>query len=474
MALREADLLGLVSDAYGKDLDYAGIRALADRIVAYYHRHGFPFVNVYVPPQSVEGGVVSIRILEGRYGLIETRGAGNLPRESQPFLNGLHKGDLIRSAKLERSLLVLGDQPGIRITPYIQPGSELGVGDLVVAVRPDQRLAGMIGIDNSGSRYTGQYRAMGGLEINSPLMLGDKLSLNGVLSDQMLWLGAASYELPLGHGGLRARFSYSHTRYDLGGEFTSLQAHGLANVAGGDLEYPLLRSQNTNLRLQAGVQKKWLQNRYDAVGLDDRESSLAEHATLRFDKRDKILGGGVIYGGVSWWHGKLTIDPSMLLLDMLTTRKAGVFNKWTLDVARLQRLPLGFGLYNRFSGQWSDRNLESSERLALGGADGVRAYPVGEGMGDTGWLVQSELRYGKGWLKPYVFFDVARSRSNRFAWDAASDATRSISGYGFGARINVRRCSLNALLSWPGVGGAPTAAPGNFNPHWSSSLSCAL
>lgn len=473
-AFEPAELVALVSGAYGQTLDYAALRQLADQIAAFYRQHGFPFVNTFVPPQTVQDGVVTIEVVEGRYGVVAARGPERLSRHAQPFLAPLKSGELIESPQLERALLLLGDQPGIKISPYVEPGRALGVGDLRVSVRPGERWGASLGVDNNGSRYTGQYRLIGGIEINGPLMFGDKLSIDGVVSDRRLWLGSAAYELPLGHDGLRLRLNYIHTEYNLGDEFASLQAFGLAHILGADIEYPIMRRQAANLRLQLGGQQKWLRNRYAAVGLSDNESSLAYHATLRFDRRDKLLGGGVFYGAASWVHGKLTLDPTLQLADALTAQKAGVFNKWTLDVARLQRLPLGFGLYNRFSGQWSDRNLESSERLSLGGADGVRAYPVGEGVGDTGWLTQSELRYGRGWLKPYAFFDIARSHANRYPWGGSSAETRFVSGYGAGVRANLHGCNLNAFLAWPGVGGTPLAAPGNFSPHWSSSLSCAL
>jgi len=41
----------------------------------------------------------------------------------------------------------------------------------------------------------------------------------------------------------------------------------------------------------------------------------------------------------------------------------------------------------------ASRNLTSAEKFSLGGATGVRAYPSGEALGDTGYVFQGELRY---------------------------------------------------------------------------------
>ena len=41
----------------------------------------------------------------------------------------------------------------------------------------------------------------------------------------------------------------------------------------------------------------------------------------------------------------------------------------------------------------SDKNLDSSEKMQLGGMNGVRAYPTGEGSGSEGQMIQLELRH---------------------------------------------------------------------------------
>lgn len=45
-----------------------------------------------------------------------------------------------------------------------------------------------------------------------------------------------------------------------------------------------------------------------------------------------------------------------------------------------------------YSGQRTTKNLDSSERFFLGGPSGLRAFPVSEGGGSEGDLLQAELR----------------------------------------------------------------------------------
>ena len=43
-------------------------------------------------------------------------------------------------------------------------------------------------------------------------------------------------------------------------------------------------------------------------------------------------------------------------------------------------------------GQLAFDNLDSSEKMELGGAYGVRAYPEGEAFGDEGYIATAEAR----------------------------------------------------------------------------------
>jgi len=111
---------------------------------------------------------------------------------------------VINTAKLERSMLLLSDQPGVDVVPVIQPGKEVGKGDLMVSVREGKRYVVSVGLDNLGNRYSGRNRATIDLNANSLLTVGDSLTFNLFRTDEETWLGQAKYEMPIGFSGLRA------------------------------------------------------------------------------------------------------------------------------------------------------------------------------------------------------------------------------------------------------------------------------
>ena len=445
----EETLRAALGDVTGKTFDLAGLRGLAQRITDVYQAGGYPFARAILPPQDLANGDLRIEVIEGRYGVVQAQGDDSgLARQATAFLDGLLPGSVIASAPLERAALLLDDLPGIQTSATMRPGTQAGTGDLIVEVARDQRVRGDIGLDNAGSRYTGKNRVRANVDINSPFLLGDQLTVRALLSEEKLWLGSLGYSLPLGTSGLRGNVGYSHTSYELAKEFASLHANGTAKVASAGLSYPILRSQKANLTLIATYQSKDLHDNRDSTRTYESKSSQSMPLALQFDYRDAF--DGITYGSASWTPGKLKLDAGLTAVD--DYKSNGRFHKVNLDVVRLQSLPAGFNLMAHLSWQQANKNLDSSEKLSLGGASGVRAYPSGEATGDEGGLAQLELRYDAGAYTPYAFMDAGRITVNAKPV-AAGDNRRSLSGGGLGLRYQRQAWSADVALAWRTLGG---------------------
>lgn len=434
------------------------IEGLAQRVANLYKQAGYPFVQVIVPPQRVSKGVLTLRIIEGVLGKATVEGKDPLVPSAAPFLaRGLPQGEPIREAAIERTMLLLNDQPGFKVRPVLRPGAELGQGDLVVGVARENHVSGEVGLDNIGSLSTGPYRAKASLAINSPFRFGDRLAINTLTTNEHMWLGSLDYDAPLGADGWRGQIGWARTSYQLGGAFAALEAHGSADTGTVKLSYPLLRSQVSNLLLSTSYQHKKLQDHYDAADLVKDKSSQLLILAAQFDHRDGLLGGGVSYGQVSLSTGHLQMDAASQAIDDTTAHSAGHFTKANLDVARIQRLTDAFSAYGRLSAQWAPNNLDSSEKFGLGGFLGVRAYPLGEATGDKGWLGQFELRWSAGDFTPFVFADAGQVKLNAHPWDDSIANQRSIAGAGIGVRWGHQGWSVESTLAGRLHGGASQA-----------------
>jgi len=456
-------LLRVLGPVVGQTFDFAGLSALADKVSAYYRAAGYPFARAYLPQQDLQQGVLRIEVLEGRYGKITTHGDPSLSPAAQRFLSTLQPGSVIESHHLERVTLILDDQPGVRSIPVVRPGQEVGTGDLAIEVQRDHRYAGEVGLDNNGTRYTGRNRAHVSLDVDSPFTLGDQLSLQGMYTNESMWFGSASYAMPFGASGLRGRISYTRSYYALADSFAALNADGTADVSSAGLSYPLLRSQRSNVTLSAMLEHKRLRDHQGATDSSSDKSSNSLPLTVNFDMRDTLLRGGVTYGAVSWTYGRLILDGSLQSTDSATARSAGNFSKLNLDLARIQSVAEHVDLYGRISAQWANKNLDSSQKFGLGGRNGVRAYPGGEGYGDEGAMVQLELRYAAGAMMPYLFYDAGRITANHEPWTDDRNH-RTLAGAGLGLRYDNRAFNASLIAAWRTVGGAPRSEPRNGQP----------
>jgi hemolysin activation/secretion protein len=356
--------------------------------------------------------------------------------------------------------LLLNDQPGDRTIPLVRPGEEIGTGDLLVEVQRSHRYKGDAGLDNYGTHATGRMRAHFSFDADSPFMLGDQISLQGLYTEDHMWFGSAAYAAPLGHRGLRGKVSFTHSFYELAGSFAALGARGTADVASLGLSYPLLRSQLRNLTLSASLDHKRLHDRQSATDTRSDKASTVIPVNIAFDVRDQFIYAGITYGALSLVRGSLSLDGDSAALNDASARTAGSFSKVNFDLARIQSLNKRIDLYGRLSVQRAGANLDPSEKLGLGGVNGVRAYPNGEGFGDNGWLTQFEARYSMGTMVPFAFYDAGRVTLSKSPWVEGMNY-RALAGAGLGLRYAGEHWNANLMLAWRTRGGRrnPTTGP---------------
>lgn len=448
-ALSGTELLALLDDLKGRSVSLGELRAGANRITRLYRERGYPLARAYLPAQEIDGGIVRIAILEGRYDQVRLDNRSRLRGAALAPLGALRPGEAIEAGPLERSLLLLKETPGVDVGATLRPGSTVGTSDLLVDVQPGPRVSGSIDADNYGNRFTGEYRLGGTLNLNSPLGLGDQLSLRAMGSDQDQHYYRAGYQLPVGPWSTQVGLAYSDMDYQLAKDFGDLDAHGNARIASAFARQPLVRRRDFSLDAQLQFDDKRLEDDVDLTDYRSDKRARVTTLSLSGNGKDGLLGGGLYGFALAWSHGRLNIDGAAdQAIDAATAGSAGHYNLLRPTLSRLQRLNDRFSLYGQLQGQWADGNLDSSEKLILGGAYGVRAYPQGEASGDQGWLASLELRYA---LTPAwqlnTFVDHGEVRLNKNSWDDGENH-RSLSGAGVGAAWAAQGWRISATAAW--------------------------
>jgi hemolysin activation/secretion protein len=456
-----SELEALVADLSTGERSFAELNTGASRITALYRERGYAVARAYLPAQDIQDGIVEIRILEGK---LDQRRIDNQSRLSDDRANGylgtVQSGEVLQAKEVDRALLLLNDTPGVGgARASLQPGASVGTSDLVVELAPGVPLTANVELDNYGNRYTGENRLGAALAFNSPLHLGDQFTVRALTSDADLTYARLAYQVPVGSSGLKLGAAYSDTHYGLGKEFKTLQAHGSANSSSLYASYPFIRSQFSNITGTLSWEDKRLKDLTDTPITNSSKQVQLVNVGLVGNHQDALGGGGVTSADLAFITGQLSMDATSLATDATTADSNGQFARFTYTLNRLQRVTDSNTLSVALSGQRASKNLNSSEKFALGGAYGVRAYPQGEGIGDEGWLAKVELRHQfMPNLQGLVFYDAGSVDINRNPFAAGSN-TRNLSGAGFGANANLLGMQISASIAWRIEGGQPTSEP---------------
>lgn len=390
----EADVQARLAPFVGQAAALADLRRAADAVADLYAERGY-LVRAYLPEQALQGGVVSIAVLEGRLGGLRVEQAPPGQRIGEAQVRQMmtarqQLGEPVRSADIQRAIALLNALPGISATSLLEPGEQSGESRLVVAVKDEALVTGQVQLDNAGSQASGEWRASGGVSFNSPSGRGDQAQLFASKSRGSAY-GSAAYSLPLGADGLRANVNGSHLNY--GYTLSGSRYNGSASVLGAAVSYPVVREAAFNLNANAALDHKTFTNDVAGIQLNDKSIRLATF-TLAGDVSDRAFGGGLTQFALAWGRGRLDLagNAGDLAADQTGPQRQGAFGKLGWQLARLQRITEADTLALSWSGQRAQRNLDSAEKFGATGSSGVRAYSSSEPSADDGQLLSIEWR----------------------------------------------------------------------------------
>jgi hemolysin activation/secretion protein len=447
-AFSEAELLALIDDAAGRELNLGELDTLAARITRHYRDAGYLVARAYLPPQDVKGGIVTLAVSEGRVGEVRVDNRAGIAASALAPLDKVVPGEAVSALVLERSLLSLSDLPGVEVKSTLRPGAAVGTSDLLVEVAPGPAFSGSVDADTFGNRYTGAARLGTSLFWNNPAGLGDQASLRLQASEDHFTYSRAGYQLPVGPYATRIGAAWSEMRYRLGKDFAALKADGEATVGSLYLLHPFLRSRQANWYGQLQYEGKHLVDRIGATATETAKDLRNYTIGINGNFQDGLGGGGNNTVSLAHTRGHLGLDATSAVVDAATAHSRGDFGKWSAGYQRTQRLPADWVLGFSYSGQWAGKNLDSSEKFSLGGAHGVRAYPQGEASGDEAQLVSLELRH---YLSPnweaQGFYDDGQVTMNRNPWTTSANHRR-LAGYGLGANYMGGGYTVRLFVAW--------------------------
>ena len=437
------------------------LQQLATQLTDYYHHRGLILAQVILPAQEVQGGVVELRVLEGKLEAVKVEGNKHNRTSALQAPFGPLVGQSIEQDRIDAALLRLIDYPGLVVQGVVTPGTAVDTSDLLLRVTRENLFDFDQSLDNFGNKLSGEDRYTAGVHWNSPLGLGDRLYVYGLQTftihdgSEHTTYGGVDYRIPFFAALSALDVSYSLNDYAVGQQ---LGITGKVRDAEGSYHQELFRNRTTLLYADAIFADKHADLSFPA-GLPRGQEYLADAgADMGLRYSDDWHGFSDV--GLGYVHGWLAspsagdqrartgADPTYNIVNYHFQRQQ--------QISRYQTLVVTVG------GQWTDEALPTLEELALGGPANVRGFDVAAYVADEGEYGSIEYLIGapgfasrpafggKTWgdlLQFSVFGDIGHGSTNKGLNPQPSLPSETMRDVGAALQFNLPN-RVYARVSW--------------------------
>lgn len=377
----EAELTGYADRIKGAGRTLDDVQAVVAAINAAYRDRGVVTARAVLPPQNVAGGIVQIRLVEGRVGDVQVLGAAHTDADYVRNRIGLQPGQLVSLPVLEDHMLWFNRTHDAQLQAQLKPGAVFGTTDVLMNVAEPPRHLLRVAYDNVGSGSTGELRTSVGYYNRSLLGMRDEASLTTTQSrGQQSY--AVAYAFPFNRTGGRVSLGYYDDNTQIRfGPYKALDITGKSNSAIVSVRQPLLINRQAQVDLLvsardrrtdnhiAGLLVKRADSRDGTVGaewqwLDDAGFWLANYAYTA--GREYAVDRSRYHHGRGWLRRQHTLSEGWVTTGTVSFQHTGM------------------------------AMLPSSEQFVIGGEGSVRGYPLGTWSGETGYVASLELQHPIG------------------------------------------------------------------------------
>ncbi len=442
------------------------IETVADKITNFYRERGFILAKAYIPKQEVREGIVTLTLLLGILGEVDVK---NNTLYNSNYISSVFDDMLtvpVTNKNVDEKLYLLNDYPGLNLTGFFEPGSQVGDTKLNLNVASESIYDASLRFDNHGTKETGEYRLYGEVLVNNVLGYADLLHIGALYAFEPS--NATFYQLKYGVNLFSPRFrisaGVSKNEFVLAEgnseSISTLNLQGATNQKDIKLSYKLKRSRTTTYSVDLQLSSIESILRVGAldgtgdIGLDDEVQN--ESIVYNFDilqEKNRQLHQGFM---------KYTVGKFIKGLSDGQKEKYTIFqtNYVFLTFWELPYFESETRIIVRSSLQYSGQALSSISQFALAGPTRVRSFFVNKFFSDDGvhvgadWVFQApdffDVVIGQSNLKniaqPFLFADIAYGKA--YSLDLAQqNSTSTLSSIGFGFKFSYRG-SLNSSLQF--------------------------
>lgn len=388
----------LLAPYAGKARDFADVQRALETLEQAYHQRGYSVVQVILPEQELNQGVVRLQVIEPRIDKVTV--AGNRHASTQNVrasLPALQEGRTPNIGEISNNLRVANESPFKKTNMQLKTGERDGEINAVLTVEDEKPWTVGINLDNTGNESTGEHRV--GVVVQHANIAGRDhvLSLQyttTIEKPSQVSVYGVGYRIPFYALGdsldLFASYSDVNSGIVTAGVF-DLQISGKGAMAGVRYNQTLGRRKDLESKLIYGFDYKAYQNNVALMSLQ-----LGNDVTVR---PLSLTYSGLWTGTSGQLNGYLSANYNLAGGDK---GDAAAFNLIRQDApANYKLLRYGLGFSQVYSGDWQMRlglsgqyardALIPGEQFGAGGASSVRGYSEREIADDSGNFVTAEI-----------------------------------------------------------------------------------
>jgi hemolysin activation/secretion protein len=385
----------------GKSLRMADLQRIRDQTRAWYAAHKRPFIDVVVPPQNIDSGVVQVVVSEYRLGEVDVVGNRYFSKNLVLAPMDLKTGQTIGVDQLQDNIDRLNDNPFLSVNAEFKPGEVPGTTDLTLRATDRLPVRVYAGYDNQGVPTLDRDEWNAGVNWGNAFGTGQIVSyqftraFNGRFTSHsasdVIRLGDSDKLLVFGNYATMRSAAYLLSF--LGPlEFDS---DGHSSQASVRFVRTLPRWQGLTGHIQLGYDYKSTDNNSFFGEFQLGPPSLMEthQFPLVYDGLEvDRLGSTAIENDLVYAPGRLSAHDNDTDFRLLVAGSQARYLYDRLSLTRTTRLPYDFSLIGRLIVQRSSTILPNSEQLGGGGVGSARGYYPDTGLGSNGELASAELR----------------------------------------------------------------------------------
>lgn len=436
-ATQKSDIAEILSKYKNKSISINELNVCVREINSYLRENGYPAATAYLPAQESKNHEIVINLELGKFGKIILENNSTLSETIiNRLLSNIKTGEKVSGRILETAIYNINELGGVQAAGFFRPGKNVGETDIVIRIADIKKDAYSVYAENYGSDSSGRYRYNVNASWYNLLNAGDRISVNGMMSNQKQHNYGIQYEQLIAKNGTKANISIGRSDYELGSRYSSMGATGISSNIGINFSTPLWKTSKSRMSLNYGFTHRNLKDE-----MRDFCYVVEKHSDTAFIgiNGSEVVGKTGLNYDISVFSGNLTADKAEVSGIPLKISTEGRFTKAVLNLSAQHRINKFFDFRVRGQAQKASNLLDSSEQFFLGGARGVRAYPQGEGSGDEGYQMTGELVYNtkiKG-LAFSTFYDLGHVIYSK---DSAMSGGTTLQGWGVGVSYSKGNC----------------------------------